>query len=358
VIPEQLKLRELIDRNVHGEIVAGGKGGDRDESNDSHQTFDQHVFEIADRSITLAVAIGLSTFAQNLGEAAAMVNAAERACVGARQNPDQRVALFQTQVTQTSDADETMLLGLIRDAIRNESFQLLFQPIASLRGGHDQQFQCLLRMRGDGGRTYTAGVLVPAAERAGLIHGVDRWVLSRSLLVISERARDGHPVRLFVNQSIESLNDPQRLSWLKQGIDTRRITPDQLVIELRTADALARVRQLATFHENAKRLGIRLCLSHFDATMANFQLLQHVQVDYVKMAPKYTSADGQTPKMRAELRQAITHLRERSIQIVAPQVEDAQVAAALWSTGVDFIQGNFVQQATQDLDFDFDASAL
>ncbi len=323
-----------------------------------HQTFDQHVFEIADRSITLAVAIGLSTFAQNLGEAAAMVNAAERACVGARQNPDQRVALFQTQVTQTSDADETMLLGLIRDAIRNESFQLLFQPIASLRGGHDQQFQCLLRMRGDGGRTYTAGVLVPAAERAGLIHGVDRWVLSRALLVISERARDGHPVRLFVNQSIESLNDPQRLSWLKQGIDTRRITPDQLVIELRTADALARVRQLATFHENAKRLGIRLCLSHFDATMANFQLLQHVQVDYVKMAPKYTSADGQTPKMRAELRQAITHLRERSIQIVAPQVEDAQVAAALWSTGVDFIQGNFVQQATQDLDFDFDASAL
>ena len=322
------------------------------------QAFDQHVFEIADRSITLAVAIGLTTFEQNLGEAAAMVNAAERACVGARQNPDQRVALFQTQVTQASDTDESILLGLIRDAIRNESFQLLFQPIASLRGGHDQQFQCLLRLRGDGGRTYTAGVLVPAAERAGLIHGVDRWVLSRALLVISERARDGHPVRLFVNQSVESLNDPQRLSWLKQGIETRRITPDHLVIELRTGDALARVRQLAAFHENAKRLGIRLCLSHFDATMANFQLLQHVQVDYVKVAPKYTGSDGQTAKSRAELRQTITHLRERGIHVVAPQVEDAQVAAGLWSTGVDFIQGNFVQQATQDLDFDFDASAL
>ena len=60
----------------------------------------------------------------------------------------------------------------------------------------------------------------------------------------------------------------------------------------------------------------------------------------------------------AELRQAITHLRERGIRIVAPQVEDAQVAAGLWSTGVDYIQGNFVQQATQDLEFDFNASAL
>ena len=120
----------------------------------------------------------------------------------------------------------------------------------------------------------------------------------------------------------------------------------------------ARIRQLAAFHENARRLGIRLCLSNFDATMANFQLLQHVQVDYVKVAAKYTTAEGQSAKMRAELRQAITHLRERGIRIVAPQVEDAQVAAGLWSTGVDYIQGNFVQQATQDLDFDFNASAL
>ena len=327
-------------------------------ANAIRQEFDQHVFEVGDRSITLAVAIGVSTFAQNLGEAAAMVNAAERACVIARQDPEKRVALFQTQISHAGDADEDMLFAAIREAIRNESFQLLFQPIASLRGGHDEQFQTLLRLRGDGGRTYTAAVIVPLAERAGLIHGVDRWVLSRALLVISERARDGHPVRLFVSQSIESLNDPQRLSWLKQGIETRRIQPEHLVIEFRTADAVARIRQLVSFQENAKRLGIRLCLSNFEATMANFQILQHVQVDFVKVAPKYTHTDGQNAKTRAELRQAITHLRERGIRIVAPQVEDAQAAAGLWSTGVDYIQGNFVQQATQDLDFDFNASAL
>ncbi len=327
-------------------------------ANSVRETFDRHVFEIGDRSITLAVAIGVATFAQNLGEAAAMVNAAERACVIARQGTDQHVALFQTQITQSGDGDEDALIAAIRDAIRNESFQLLFQPIASLRGGQDEQFQTLLRLRGDGGRVYTAAVVVPLAERAGLIHGVDRWVLSRALLVISERAGDGHPVRLFVSQSIESLNDPQRLSWLKQGIETRRINAEHLVIEFRTADALARIRQLVSFHENAKRLGIRLCLSNFDATMANFQLLQHVQVDFVKLAAKYTSSEGQTTKMRAELRQTITHLRERSIRIVAPQVEDAQVAAGLWSTGVDYIQGDFVQQATPDLDFDFNAAAL
>lgn len=320
------------------------------------EAFDKHLFELADRTITLAVAIGISTFAQNLGEAAAMINAAERASVAAKQSPDRHVALFQTQISKVTDGDT--LADAIRDAIRNESFQLLFQPIASLRGGHGEQFQTFLRMRGDGGKVYTAAALVPEAERAGLIHGVDRWVLSRALLVISERARDGHPVRLFVNQSIECLNDPQRLTWLKQGIDARRIDASSLVIELRTADALPRIRQLAAFQEHAKRIGISLCLAQFESTLANFQLLQHVQPEFVKVASKYTHVDGQNAKMRAELRQAITHLRERGIHIVAPQVEDAAAASGLWSTGVDFIQGNFVQQASNELDFDFSSAAL
>ena len=65
-----------------------------------------------------------------------------------------------------------------------------------------------------------------------------------------------------------------------------------------------------------------------------------------------------TPKGRAELRQTIATARERGVRVVASRVEDAQCAAMLWSTGVDFIQGNFVQAATQELDFDFAAAAM
>ena len=39
-------------------------------------------------------------------------------------------------------------------------------------------------------------------------------------------------------------------------------------------------------------------------------------------------------------------------------ITDARAAAALWSAGVDFIQGNFVQRAGHDLAFDFHASVM
>ena len=46
------------------------------------------------------------------------------------------------------------------------------------------------------------------------------------------------------------------------------------------------------------------------------------------------------------------------LQVIGPQVEDAQGAATLWMSGIDFIQGNLVQPALGELDFDFQHSVL
>ncbi len=45
-------------------------------------------------------------------------------------------------------------------------------------------------------------------------------------------------------------------------------------------------------------------------------------------------------------------------RVIAPRVEDARATAALWSDGVDLIQGNFVRQADRDLSYDFHAAAM
>ena len=51
------------------------------------------------------------------------------------------------------------------------------------------------------------------------------------------------------------------------------------------------------------------------------------------------------PVMREELRQIVTAAHERGRKVIAPRIEDAQSASLLWTIGVDYIQGDFVQQA-------------
>jgi diguanylate cyclase (GGDEF)-like protein len=324
-------------------------------ADDIRSRFERHVFEVGDKTLSLAVSIGIATFAAGWDDAAGMLNAAERACAQARTAGERKVRVFERAAPQVAVDEGEPLLAAIGDALRYDRFQLMFQPIAALHGSGEEQFQVLLRLRGDRGRLYTAAEVVPVAERAGLIAQVDRWVLSRCLMVLQERDRIDRPVRLFVNQSAAGASDPQRLPWIRQQLAERKLAPDRLVLEFRAEDAVQQVREVAAFCAAARAAGLRIALSGYDDGSAMKQLLQHLTVDYLKLAGRLVAG---TPDARRALEAAVAFAHGREVRVIAPLVEDARTAAGLWSTGVDFIQGDFVQQATQDLDFDFRASAM
>jgi diguanylate cyclase (GGDEF)-like protein len=316
----------------------------------------REVFEHEGKTLTVGLSFGICAFAAGLGDAGAMLNAAERAMAEARAPGRNHIGVFHATRKSLANADET-LSQLIHAAIKAEDFQLLFQPIVALQGGEEEQFQALLRLRGDGGKLYTATDILPVAERDGVSGDIDRWVLSRCLLVLAERARQRRPVRLFVGQSIEAASDPQRVGWLRQLLETRRLAGEQLVLEFRLPEALSRVQELTAYASALGELGVTLALSAFEVSQAAMQLLQHLPVTFIKLAPRYIGEGLRNPTMREELRQIVNAAHERGRKIIAPRIEDAQSASLLWTIGVDYIQGDFVQQAGHDMSFDFHATA-
>ena len=62
--------------------------------------------------------------------------------------------------------------------------------------------------------------------------------------------------------------------------------------------------------------------------------------------------------LRDELRGIVERAHELGIPVIGQAVEDPQTAATLWTGGVDFLQGNLVQEPGQGLDYDFGGSVL
>ncbi|HET7063900.1 MAG TPA: response regulator, partial [Rudaea sp.] len=218
-------------------------------------------FDQDGRSFSLGLSVGICSFAARLGEVGAMLNGAERAMSDARRPGGSHVGTYHTEPT-TAPAGTFQALGeQIRGALKADNFQLLFQPIVALQGAETEQFQALLRLAGSDGKLYTAAEIVPIAQRDDLIGEIDRWVLSRCLLVLAERARQQRSVRLFVNQSIETVTDAQHAVWLRQMLETRRLDGDQLAIEFRLADAQAHLHDLAAFAAEARKLQVHIALS-------------------------------------------------------------------------------------------------
>lgn len=302
------------------------------------------------QAIILSARVGVAVFAPQFADAGEVLNAAERACARARQQSGKPVVVHRS-------GPGTGVVDAIRRALADNAFQLLFQPIVSLHSTGEEQYEVLLRLRTDGGEVIPAGALFEAAAGAGLVAEIDRWCLAQCLRVVAERKRAGRPVRLFVNQSCESMRDGERIAWLRQVLETRRVSGECLALEFRLPELLRNVDVAMPFLSAVRELGGKVVLDDLDTSLDALQLLGSLPADYVKLADRYTL--GNAAGSHAEdLKTLVRAAHDRSRYVMAAKVETAQSAALLWTLGVDLIQGNFVQQPGADLGFDFSASAL
>lgn len=294
-------------------------------------------------ALPVELSCGVCAFAAGLSEAGAVLAAAERALDAARRNGG-GIGVF----SQLEDNSDNMRRQL-EAALHADAFHLVFQPIAPLVGAAEPQYQSLLRLRGGGGQLYTAADLIPDATRAGLIGAIDNWVVTHALVALTERERAGRNVRLFVSQSLEGWNDEARIVALRHQIPASGIARGSMVLEFRYEDARIQLRSLIELALSLRELGVKLSLAGVDHEVVAAGLLEHLPLDYIKLAPGYGAH-------AAELGALVKLAHEHGRQVIAPRVEDAATAVRLCAAGVDFLQGNFVQQAGHSLDYDFSAS--
>jgi diguanylate cyclase (GGDEF)-like protein len=314
-----------------------------------------HAFAAGSRPLRIRLAIGICAFRLGFADAAALLNTAERAGRDARAL-ERGVMLFEPP-RRAGDAEEAAIAALIRHAVEHDGFELLYQPIVAVQGGNQAQYQTLLRLRDDSGRMHAAGTLIPVAERADLMLDIDRWVLGQALRTIEQRTAQRAPVRLFVNQSARTVASIEHGQWLAAQIRARNLPGPQLVLELALDELDADLEAIAAFCNSLVPTGVQFCVNRFEAGERGTAALEALPVGYLKLAPKYLAATQARP-LRDELRLLIDDAHGRGLQVIAQRVEDAQSAATLWMSGIDFIQGNLVQHAGRELAFDFQAAVL
>lgn len=234
---------------------------------------------------------------------------------------------------------------------------LLYQPIVAVAGGEDSRYQTLLRLDTSSGRRMTAAEVIPAAERSGFIVEIDRWVMRESIARIAKARAQGASMTLFVTQSPYTLAHGGQAEWLRNELRALDVPGAALVIEMRLSDAGVHTGTLREFCSAMVADGVQFCLSQFEPGPEVESLMEQLPLSLIKLAGKY-STGALSASVRDELKVIIDRAHRRSLEVIGHGVEDPQAAATLWMSGVDFVQGNLVQQAADVLDFDFNQAIL
>jgi len=230
----------------------------------------------------------------------------------------------------------------ISQALEKDLFVLYGQPIVDLRTGQVHTYELLLRMLDDHGRLQAPPAFLDTAERFGLIHEIDRWVLRQAIRLLAEQQERGQQIRLAVNLSAKAFERTDLLQMIEGQLAAAGVSATSLVLEVTETAAIADLDKAAMFITGLKRLGCQFALDDFGVGFSNMRQLKHLAVDYLKIDGSFISdlcRDDADRHLVAAFVQVAQALKK---QTVAEFVQDEETLQALREIGVDFGQGYYL----------------
>jgi diguanylate cyclase (GGDEF)-like protein len=243
----------------------------------------------------------------------------------------------------------------IRDALRNDGFELHEQPILHIASGRVAASELLLRMRDTDGGLFAPGEFLDAAERFGQIQAIDRWVLSQAVQMLASRQARGCHLDLEVNLSGGSISDPTVIDFIASEVRNALIDPRRLTIEVTETAAITNIERARALAQTLTDLGCRFALDDFGSGFGSFYYLKHLPFDVVKIDGEFIRELEQSKPDRLTVQAIVQIARGLEKPTIAEFVETEPILHELERLGVDYAQGYHVgrpQPLRLDPEFD------
>jgi len=224
-------------------------------------------------------------------------------------------------------------------ALSENLFVLFVQPIVNIKNGLTSHYEVLLRMRGEGSTLIAPSHFIEIAEHTGLIHTLDRMVLSQAALQLALLNDLGRDITLTVNLSGHAFTDPDLLNHIRQVIHNNKLNPKQIIFEITETAAVTDFDSVLALMKAINSIGCLFALDDFGTGFSSFSYLRQLPFEYIKIDGSFirnlrTRPDDQVlVKAIAEIAVAFNK------KTIAEQVEDAETLAYLKEIGIDYSQG-------------------
>jgi diguanylate cyclase (GGDEF)-like protein/PAS domain S-box-containing protein len=360
-------LREvagLIRDEVRDSDYVGRLGGDefgalligcpidkaRQIANDICTAIDEYRFVWQDKIFNIGISIGLVEVTHTSGTLQDVIRAADSACYIAKQAGRGRVHVYSARDEALArERGDIHWLRRLQAALHEDRFQLAVQPILAMSGGTDTGpgVEVLIRLPDERGQYMDSAEFLRAAERYQLMPQIDRWVVNTALAAIA-----GGEIKLpgnrscAINLSAQTLADDAFLGFVVDTLDHTGVSPAAICFEVTERAILANLQQAQRFVEVLHGIGCEFSLDDFGSGLGSFSNLKELPIDYLKIDGTYTrNLTGD--EVNQEMVSAMIKLaRKMEFRVVAEQVEFQEDFDWLRDSGIDFIQGRFVDAPT------------
>jgi diguanylate cyclase (GGDEF)-like protein/PAS domain S-box-containing protein len=327
-------------------------------------TLEELLASVDNKTVRVTTTIGITILGERTSSSQAALEQTIKSVAHIRKEHEQGNAVyvydpsdFITAPGSTGEADDERareILKLLGEGIKNNSLVLLYQPIISLRGEEREHYEVYLRLPDNDGNLLRPDEFIHLAEQAGMGGRVDRWVVLNAIKRVSQKRAEGGDTRVTINLTHAALTDESFLPWLRVALKAAKLPKEVVILQYSEIAATTYLKQAKTFGDTLGGLDCRLGLSHFGCSVDPLGTLGHLSVDFVKLDGSFTQELDSDPQKQDALRAMIQDLESQKKITIVPMVSTANVLASLFTSGANYVQGNYLGEASPDMDFEFE----
>ncbi|ACV61010.1 diguanylate cyclase/phosphodiesterase with PAS/PAC sensor(s) [Desulfofarcimen acetoxidans DSM 771] len=286
----------------------------------------------------LTVSIGLSMVDGSM-DPIQILSQADRALYIAKESGRNRVITIKgVEDTEEKLTMTNQLISLIKKALRDNLFEIVFQPIVKVAHRDIIHFEALLRLKDDHGHLISPGHFIPVAERFGMMAQIDLWVLQS--VIDTLRMHEG--ISIFINISGTSLSNERLLNQFESIVLNSSVEPSRLGFEITETAAARDMIKAEQWIRKLKRLGCKFAIDDFGIGFSSFSYLRLLPVDYLKIDGSFIyNIDQETTNLAlVKAMNTVAHTLDK--KTIAEFVENENILQILNELDVDYAQGYFI----------------
>ncbi|MBL0141779.1 MAG: EAL domain-containing protein [Betaproteobacteria bacterium] len=289
--------------------------------------------------LTVSPSIGIAVFPRDGANADTLIKNADAAMYLAKDRGRSNYQFFSERLSQT--AFNTLSLETrLREAIREEGFEIHYQPQVRVDTGRVVGVEALIRWPQGDGSVVMPNDFIPVAEQRGLIMPIGGWVLRNACRQNRLWQDSGLPrVPVVVNLAAIQFRQKNLVADVGRALDEAGLDAEWLEFDLTESMLMKETPDLMRTLDGLRLLGVRLAIDDFGTGHSSLALLKRFPIEKLKIDRSFVRDIADDPNDRAISAAIIDLARNMGITSIAEGVETVAQLDFLRERGCEEMQG-------------------
>ncbi|NJN73410.1 MAG: EAL domain-containing protein [Limnothrix sp. RL_2_0] len=243
---------------------------------------------------------------------------------------------------QTQSINRLTIESDLRQAIANQEFELLYQPIFSLKTDIIKGFEALVRWNSPSRGVVSPNDFINIAEETDLIIPISQWVLEEGCRQFKEWQDElglDASITISINLSSRQFSQNNLKKQVEEILERTGLDPSALKLEITESTVMDDIEEAARMLKELKTINVRLSVDDFGTGYSSLSYLSNFPIDTLKIDRSFVDKIKKDNDSLAIPNALVMLGHSLGMDIIAEGIETPEQLEILKKIGCEFGQG-------------------